>query len=185
MNFRSLYVWFLLPVLIIIAWVVLVYVPVNSSARSKEGKLTAIRNERQTVERDMKDLVSEASSQKSLQVSYDEFMSQAPAIDRMPEYMKNVTRSARDRGMAVVSLSGYYSSLDVSQKGGLVNPTFEMGLKGGFLEMGRFLEELSNKPAFKGIEAARIGYDEKEYPQVTGRFVIDFKALTGRKGESK
>ena len=87
--------------------------------------------------------------------------------------------------MSVESLNGYYNTLDVVQGVGLVNPVFEMGLRGGFLEMGRFLEELSGKAAFKGIQAARIDYGEKEYPLLTGKFVIEFKALKGRKSESK
>ena len=185
MNFKSLYLWFGLPVIVIVAWVLLVYVPMDSSARNKERKLTAIKNERQTVEKDMKDFVAEATTQKGLQKSYDEFMGQAPAVERMPEYMKNVMNMARNKGMTIGSLSGYYSSLDISQRAGLVNPVFEVGLKGGFLEMGRFLEDLSNRTAFKGIQAARIGYEEREYPQLSGRFIIEFKALKGKKSESK
>jgi Tfp pilus assembly protein PilO len=185
MNFRSFYLWFGLPVLVIAAWVFLIYMPMDSSARTKEGKLTVIKNERQTVERDMKDFVGEATTQRSLQASYDEFMGQTPIVERMPEYMKNVMNMAKSKGITIGSLSGYYSSLDISQKAVLVNPVFEMGLRGGFLEMGRFLEDLSNKTAFKGIQAARINYDEKEYPQLTGKFVIEFKALKGKQSESK
>lgn len=185
MNFKSFYLWFGLPVLVVVAWVLLVYMPMNSGVKNKEGKLTAIKNERQTVERDMKDFVGDATSQKRLQQSYDEFMSQAPVIERMPEYMKNVMNMAKSKGITIGSLSGHYSSLDTSQKAGLVNPVFEMGLRGGFLEMGRFLEDLSSRTAFKGIQAARINYDEKEYPQLTGKFVIEFKALKGKKSESK
>ena len=159
--------------------------PMNSGVKNKEGKLTAITNERQTVEKDMKDFVGDATSQKRLQQSYDEFMGQAPVVERMPEYIKNVMNMAKSKGITIGSLSGYYSSLDISQKAGLVNPVFEVGLKGGFLEMGRFLEDLSNRTAFKGIQAARISYDEKEYPQLTGKFVIEFKALKGKKSESK
>jgi Tfp pilus assembly protein PilO len=185
MNFKSPYLWFALPILVIVAWVLLVYMPVNSGVKNKEGKLTAVKNERQTVERDLKDFVGDATSQKRLQQSYDEFMDQAPVVERMPEYMKNVMNMAKSKGITIGSLSGHYSSLDTSQKAGLVNPVFEMGLRGGFLEMGRFLEDLSNRTAFKGIQAARINYDEKEYPQLTGKFVIEFKALKGKKSESK
>jgi len=185
MNFRSLYLWFGLPVLVIVAWVLLIYMPMDSGAKNKEQKLTAIKNERQILEKDMKDFVGDATTQKKLQASYDEFMGQTPVVERMPEYMKNVMNMAKSKGLAIGSLSGYYSSLDISQKAGLVNPVFEMGLRGGFLEMGRFLEDLSYRTAFKGIQAARIDYDEKAYPQLTGKFVIEFKALKGRKSESK
>jgi hypothetical protein len=185
MNFKSPYLWFGLPVLVVVAWVLLVYMPMNSGVKNKEGKLTAIKNERQIVEKDMKDFVGDATSQKRLQQSYDEFMGQTPVVERMPEYMKNVMNMAKSKGITIGSLSGYYNFLDVSQRAGLVNPVFEVGLRGGFLEMGRFLEDLSNRTAFKGIQAAHISYDEKEYPQLNGRFVIEFKALKGRKSESK
>jgi hypothetical protein len=103
----------------------------------------------------------------------------------MSQYMKNVSNMAKSRGMSVGSLSGYYNTIDVVQGVGLVNPVFELGLRGSFLEMGRFLEDLSARTAFKGIQAARIDYSEKEYPLLTGKFVIEFKALKGRKSESK
>jgi len=185
MNFRSFYPWLGLPVLIIAVWMFLVYIPMDSGVKNKERKLTAIKNERQTLEKEMKDFVGDATTQKRLQASYDEFMGQAPVVERMPEYMKNVMNMAKNKGITIGSLSGYYNSLDISPKAGLVNPVFEMGLKGGFLEMGYFLEDLSNRTAFKGIQAARIDYDEKAYPQLNGKFVIEFKALKGKKSESK
>jgi hypothetical protein len=185
MNFKSFYLWFGLPVLVIVAWGLVVYIPMNSGAKDKEGKLIAIKNERQALEKDMKDLVGETTTQRNLQKSYVEFMGQTPVIERMPEYMKNVMNMAKNKGIAIGSLSGYYNSLDISQKAGLVNPVFEIGLRGGFLEIGRFLEDLSGKTAFKNISAARINYDEKEYPQLAGKFIIEFKALKGNKSEGK
>jgi len=181
MNFKSLYIWFALPILIFFAWVFLVYMPMDSSTKSGEGKLAAIKNERKALEKEIKNFVDAATTQKRLQDSYGEFTGQTPVIEKMPEYMKDVMNMGRNRGVTIGSLSGYYSSLDVSQKAGLVNPIFEIGLKGNFLEMGRFLEDLSKRTAFKSIQAARIGYDEREYPQLAGKFVIEFKALKGKK----
>lgn len=181
MNFKSLYLWFGLPILIIVAWFFLVYMPIDSGVKKKEVKLTAIKNEKQTLEKEIRDFVGETTTQKKLEESYDEFMNQTPVVEGVPEYMKNVMNMARNRGVTIGSLNGYYNSLDISQKAGLVNPIFEIGLRGGFLEMGRFLEDLSKRTAFKGVQAARISYDEKEYPQLTGKFVIEFKALKGRK----
>ena len=116
MNFKSPYLWFGLPVLVVVAWVLLVYIPMNSGVKNKESKLTVIKNERQTVEKDMKDFVGDATSQKRLQQSYDEFMGQAPIVERMPEYMKNVMNMAKSKGITIGSLNGYYSSLDVSHE---------------------------------------------------------------------
>ncbi|MBA4390544.1 MAG: hypothetical protein C0399_06375 [Syntrophus sp. (in: bacteria)] len=185
MNFKGFYIWFGLPVLVIVVWVALVYVPVDSAMKKKEGKLVTIKNERQKIDENIKNLTVEARTQENLQQSYDDFMRQAPVIEKMPEYMRTVMQMAKSKGVAIGSLQGYYNSIDVSQKTGLVYPIFEVGLKGGFLEMGRFLEELSNKTGFKGIQKAHISYEEKEYPTVTGKFVIEFKALKGKNRESK
>lgn len=185
MNFKSFYIWFGLPVLLIAAWVGLVYMPADSAMKKKEGQLTAIKNERQKLEGNLQNLTAEARTQENLQHSYDDFMRQAPVIEKIPEYMRAVMQMAKNKGVAVGSLHGYYNSIDVSQKTGLVYPIFEVGLKGGFLEMGRFLEELSGKTAFKGVQKAYINYEEKEYPALNGKFVIEFKALKGKKREGQ
>ena len=185
MNFKSLYIWFGLPVLVIAAWVALVYAPADSAMKKKEGQLATIKNERQKLEGNIKNLIVEARTQEHLQQPYDEFMRQAPVIEKMPEYMRAVMQMAKNKGVAIGSLHGYYNSIDVSQKTGLVYPIFEVGLKGGFLEMARFLEDLSDKSGFKGVQKAYISYEEKEYPALNGKFVIEFKALKGKKRESK
>ncbi len=97
MNFKGLYFWFGLPVLVVVAWVLLVYIPMDSSAKSQERRLTDIKNEIQTIERDMKEFVGEATTQKRLRQSYDEFMGQAPVVEKMPEYMRNVMSMAKNR----------------------------------------------------------------------------------------
>lgn len=185
MNFKSFYVWFGLPLLIIAAWVALVYIPVDSAMKKKESQLAAIKNERQKLDGSIKDLTVDARTQTILQQSYDEFMRQAPVIEKIPAYMRAVMQMARNKGVAIGSLDGYYNSIDISRKTELVYPVFEVGLKGGFLEMGRFLEELSGKTGFKGVQKAYISYEEKEYPTLNGKFVIEFKALKGKKREGK
>jgi Tfp pilus assembly protein PilO len=185
MNFKSLYIWFGIPVLLIAVWVAFVYIPADSAMKKKESQLSVIKNERQKLDGNLKDLTIEARAQENLQQSYNDFMRQAPVIEKIPEYMRSVMQMAKSKGVAIGSLHGYYNSIDVSQKTGLVYPIFEIGLKGGFLEMGRFLEELSGKTGFKGVQKAYISYEEKEYPALNGKFVIEFKALKGKKRESQ
>jgi hypothetical protein len=74
--------------------------------------------------------------------------------------------------------------MDIAHKN-IVHPVFEMGIKGRFLDMGQFLEELSARTAYGSIKQARIACDEKEYPVLSGRFVIEFKALKERAREGK
>ncbi len=150
MNFKSFYIWFGLPVLLIAAWVGLVYMPADSAMKKKEGQLTAIKNERQKLEGNLQNLTAEARTQENLQHSYDEFHETGPCHRKDTGIHEGCYEDGKKQGGSHRKPDGYYNSLDVSQKTGLVYPIFEVGLKGGFLEMGRFLEELSSKTAFKG-----------------------------------
>ena len=123
-------------------------------------------------------------TQEGLKEAYNEFLTQTPSMDRMPGFIGGLLKDARSKGMAVGNLSGNYSSIDTAHRG-IVNPVFEMNIKGGFLDMGKFLEEISQKTAFKGVQKARIAFDDKDNAVLSGRFVIEFKALKGRPGEGK
>ena len=185
MNSKSFYIWFGTPVLVVLIWIFAAYMPMKSAADKKEIELTAIKKERQQLDLSIQGVTLNAQVQEKLRQSYTAFVSQAPLIERMPEYMKNTVRMAKERGIAVNSLHGYYTSLDAAGRPGFMNPVFEAGLMGNFLDIGTFLEELSGRVGFKSINAAKISCDEKDYPVVSGKFVIEFKALRGQKGESK
>lgn len=184
MNYKKLAVWFGVPLVMIIVWVFAVYLPIEVGAKKKQNTVNAILKERKDIETNITSMSQEIQSQENLKKVYDNFLSQTPSIDKMPGFMGGLVRDARSKGMAVENLNGHYNSIDTARKG-IVNPVFEMGIKGGFLDMGKYLEEISQKTAFKGIQKARIAYDDKDNSVLTGRFVIEFKALKGRPGEGK
>jgi len=184
MSYKNL-IWSVgLPVAIIVVWILAVYVPMSVQAKKGQNSLNAVLQERRTLETSILAMTQQVQTQASLKKSYDEFLSQAPTIDRMGQFMAGVIHSAKSRGMSLERLNGEYSSMEASRQN-VIHPVFEMGIKGKFLDMGKFLEELSGKTAFAGIKKARIVYDEKEYPVLSGRFVIEFKALKERTFESK
>jgi Tfp pilus assembly protein PilO len=184
MSYKNL-IWLAgLPVAIILVWILAVYVPMSAQATRGQNSLNAVLQERKALETTLLTMTQQVQTQASLKKSYDEFLSQAPTIDRMGQFMAGVVHSAKSRGMSLERLNGEYSSMEASRQN-VIHPVFEMGVKGKFLDMGRFLEELSGKTAFAGIRKARIAYDEKEYPVLSGRFVIEFKALKERTFEGK
>ncbi len=184
MSYKTL-LWLVGPaVAIILLWVFAVYIPINAEAKKGQNSLNAVLQERKALETSMLTMTQQVQTQETLKKSYDEFLTRAPAVGRMGEYMAGVVNSAKSRGMSLESLSGQYGTMEVVNKN-VVHPVFEMGIKGRFLDMGRFLEELSGQTAYGSIKQARITYDEREYPVLSGRFVIEFKALKERTRESK
>jgi Tfp pilus assembly protein PilO len=184
MNYKNL-IWLIGPAAaIILLWVFAVYMPLNAQAIKGQNSLKAVLQERKALETSIMSMTRQVQDEEALKKSYDEFLTQAPAVGRMGEYMAGVVHVAKLRGMSLERLSGHYESMEVSYKN-VVRPVFEMGFKGRFLDMGRFLEELSGRTAYGSIKQARIMYDDKEYPVLSGRFVIEFKALKERTLESK
>ena len=83
---------------------------------------------------------------------------------------------ARGKGIYVDDMGSLFSSMEDRQAKAVANPVFEITVKGRYLQIGRFLEELEKNKAFKGVLKASLVYDEKQYPVLTGKFVIQFKA---------
>lgn len=184
MNYKKLAIWLGIPLAMIVVWALVVYLPIEAGTKKKQTMINAILKERKDMETNIMTMSRQMQTQENARKAYNEFLAQTPSIDRMPGFIGGLVRDARSKGMAVGSLNGNYNSLDAANKG-IVNPVFEMSLKGGFLDMGKFLETISNKTAFKGVQKARIAFDEKDNAVLAGRFVIEFKALKGRPGEGK
>ncbi len=184
MSYKNL-IWLAGPaVAIILLWVFAVYMPISAQAKKAQNSLGAVLQERKALETSLVTMTQQVQTQETMKKSYDEFLTRAPAVGRMGEYMAGVVQAAKLKGMSLERLSGQYESMEVSNKN-IVHPVFEMGINGRFLDMGKFLEELSARPAYGSIKQARIASDEKEYPVLSGRFVIEFKALKERAREGK
>ena len=94
--------------------------------------------------------------------------------------------AARRGGLGLDKFSGTFKTLDMQPKTILTYPVFEVGLKGRFMEMGKFLEQVSLSKAYRKILKGQISYTDKEYPLLAGKFEIEFKAWKERSAlESK
>ncbi len=185
MNFKSIYIWCGIPVALIIIWVLAVYLPFSSQVKNREKSLESIKQERKQVEASIVTLSRQSKTDDRWKESLNEFKAQAPLIEKMPDFIREISRSARNKGVMVDNVASVPSTIDTEQKSYVVNPVFDFDLKGGFLETGRFFEELSNRVAFKGVQKARISYNEKQYPLLAGKYMIEFKALKGKVFEGK
>lgn len=185
MKFKPIYIWYGMPVALIIIWALAVYLPFSSQVKNRERSLQSVKQERKQVETSILTISRQAKSDEKWKESLVEFKTQAPLIEKMPDFIREISKIARNRGVIVDNVTSIYSTIDTEQRSYVINPVFEFELKGGFLETGRFLEELSKRIAFKGIQKARISYNEKQYPMLTGKYTIEFKALKGKIFEGK
>lgn len=185
MNFKPIYVWCGIPVVLIIIWALAVYLPLSTQIRNRGKSLESVNQERKQVEASILTLSRQTRTDDRWKESLDEFKAQAPLLEKMPDFIREISRSARNRGVMIDNVVSIHSTIDTGAKSYVANPVFEFGLKGGFLETGRFFEDLSNRVAFKGVQRARISYDEKQHPPLAGKYTIEFKALKGKIFEGK
>ncbi len=180
MRFKSLYIWMAAPVIVAALWFFLGIMPIKADIKSKQNELNEAKQQTQKVEADIKALTEMKRREDSIKTSLKEYRGQIPLFDNFPDFIYEVAAGARKSGLVLDKFSGTFKSLDLQPKTILTYPVFEVGLKGRFLEMGRFLEQVSSSRAYRKIAKAQIAYNEREYPLLAGKFEIEFKAWKER-----
>ncbi len=176
MKFKPLYVWFATPVIVIVAWVLAFYMPLSSKIKLINQELSRLKTEEQAIDTNIDNMIQIKDKGARMDQLIKTFQANIPVFDDFPGVMKDIARTAKKNGIFITDFNSSFTSIDKKRASMLTYPVFEIGLKGRFLEMGKFLEELENNNAFKGIMNAKLSYDEKEYPVLTGIFMIEFKA---------
>lgn len=176
MKFKGIYIWYAIPVVLITVWILAVYMPMSSRTKTKNSELLNVRKESQAVDSSISSILEGKSREEKIKASIKELESGIPFFDRFPDFIKDIIRSTKKFGVVITSFSSVFSTIDIKSSSVLITPAFEIGIKGRFMEISRFLEELENNRAFKGVTKAQLLYDEKEYPVLTGKFVVEFKS---------
>ena len=180
MRFKSLYVWIGIPVIVVIVWFLVFYMPMKAEINNKKNELQEVKKQTEKVETDIKGLMEMKRKEESIKASLKEYQGQIPLFDNFPDFIHTVAGAARKGGLALDRFSGTFRTLDLQPKTILTYPVFEIGLKGRFVEMGKFLEQVSASKAYRKIVKGQISYTDKEYPLLAGKFEIEFKAWKER-----
>jgi len=176
MRFKNIYIWYAIPVLLILLWVLAFYMPLSSTIKTKEKELSALKKESETLDMSINSILNYKTNEDRLISTIKRFESDIPIFDRFPLFIRGIVRDAKRYGVVVVTFNNAFSSVDAVKKSLFVNPVFEVIVKGRFMDIGRFMEGLSGNTAYRAIRKAELLYDEKEYPVLTGRFFIEFKS---------
>ena len=180
MRFKGLYLWIALPILISAAIYILGIMPLKTEIKNKQNELNEVKQQTQKVEADIRALTDMKVKEEGIKASLKEYRGQIPLFDNFPEFIYQVAGTARKSGLVVDKFSSMFKSLDMQPKTILTYPSFEVGLKGRFMEMGKYLEQVSSSRAYRKIMKGTISYEEKEYPVLAGRFEIEFNAWKER-----
>lgn len=186
MKFKTLYIWLSLPFIVIIAWMLAFYMPMSARIKSKEKEIINIRQMAQAIDNDVNNylILKKKSEETSRLIS--NLSGDIPLFDQFPDFIMKLAKSTASMGLHLETLDGLNTMADFEKERFLVNPLFEFGLKGKYLSIGKFLEDLTNQKVFNKILKAEIIGNENEYPVLTGKFIIEFKAWKERiKIESK
>ncbi len=179
MKFKPFHLWAVLPVILIVAWFVLFYSPVSSKNRLKERELMRVKAEKVTAENEVNRLRALRKREMEAKSRIENMSADIPRYEDLPRFIKGITEMAKAKGALVEDFGSIFLPQEDQQSGPVMNPVMEITVKGRYLQMGRFLEELERNKAFKGVVKARMTYEEKQYPVLTGIFVVQFRAKRG------
>lgn len=180
MKFKVLYIWLSLPFILIIVWVLAFYMPVSYKIKTKEKEIINIKQQLQVINNDINNIILMKNRGEDTRQLVKNLGGEIPLFDEFPDFMVRLAKNTRNKDVSLDTLNSLVTSVDFEKRTFLVNPVFEVGLKGKYISMGKFLENLTNQMVFKKILKAQITYNEKEHPVLTGKFIIEFKAWRER-----
>jgi hypothetical protein len=179
MKVKAIHLWLGLPVAIIVFWLAAFYAPLSLWMEKSRKDLSVLQGRRAELDRALAGVVAMKRRDAAMEVQFDKSSRRIPAFSRLPAFMETISGRAKNHRVVLSALTSPINSLHVDQGSPVVKPIFELGLKGRFLDMGRFIEALAEEQGFNRIVYANISYDGKEYPVLTGKLMVEFKAWKG------
>ncbi|HOJ43693.1 MAG TPA: type 4a pilus biogenesis protein PilO [Syntrophorhabdaceae bacterium] len=176
MKFKGIYFWYGIPIFLVLVWIFLVFLPLSSTTKNKEKELLLIKNELASLDKDIAATNIYKTQRERHMDTLKEYITDIPVMERFPDYVKGIIKGSSKFGVTVINFSSAFTSIDKTSKSVLLTPAFDITVKGRFMDISNFLERLTGYRAYKTIKKAELSYNEKEYPVLTGRFLIEFKS---------
>jgi Tfp pilus assembly protein PilO len=179
MKFKIVYLWFGLPVLIVVLWFVAFYMPVSSYIEKQRIELSMAQRSRETMENSVRDVLEIRKRDAQARSSLDGMSRNMPIYQQFPSIIKAVAESGKKEGLVFETLSSIILPNDSHQIPSLIKPAIDVGLKGRFLDIGKFLERVEKQKGYKRIADGKVFYVDKDYPVLTGKFLVEFRTWRG------
>lgn len=176
MRFKIIYFWFALPVLIGMLWFFAFYMPVSSYIKKQHEELSTVLRTREIVEKAIKDVLEVRKRDAQARLSVDGMSRNMPTYNRFPAVIKMLAESGKKGGIVFETMNSMVLPNDSQQVLSLIKPAIEVELKGRFLDIGKFLEGVEKQTGYKRIVSGKMLYTDKDYPVLTGKFLVEFRA---------
>ncbi len=176
MKFKSIYIWYTVPFLIVLIWVFAFYIPMVWKIKAKENELVILNKEMANLDAGINSILGNKSKEDKAIKTIKDFESLIPNLDKFPDFIKGIVRAAKRYNIVVTGFNSTFSTIDMTSKSVFLEPAYEINIKGRFMDVSSFIEGISNNSAYRAIRKAELSYDEKEYPVLTGKFTVEFKS---------
>jgi hypothetical protein len=182
MKFKTIYLWFGLPVLVAVFWLLAFYAPMAGAINGRHKELLFVQKEKQSIDRALGDIIEARKKDARARSSLEGSFRNIPLYNQFPGIIRAMAQTAKKEGVVIDALDTTIAPNEPRQPDALAKPVLDVALKGRFLDIGRFLEDTQRQNGFKRIEEAKIFYNDTEYPVLTGRFLVEFRAWRGNTG---
>ena len=179
MRFKITYFWFSLPILIGMLWFFAFYVPVSSLIEKRRAELSMAQQTRETMGNAVRDILEARKKDTQARLSLDGISKRIPVYQQFPTLIKAIAETGKRGGIIFDSFNSIVLPNGSQQIPSLVKPALDMALKGRFLDIGKFLEGIEKQKGYKRIADGKVSYADKDYPELTGKFLIEFRAWKG------
>ncbi len=185
MKFRPYYLWVALPVLIIVAWVALFYWPLAKEERLRRQEAAATAKAIEATDRELADAGRVLDEERQIKQSLSDLYSRIPHLTELPDLMRWMAGRAKREGLVLDVVQSNVSALKGSGNSGVVHPVIEVRVKGRFLDVGRFFDDLEDRTLFRAFTSATIVSEERDNPMVLAKCTLELNAWKERPVEVK
>ncbi len=169
--------------IVVLSWYRLLYLPKMSEIKTMRQDLDAIQRKMEFYSEESFQAARTLREQQAIAERYHSLMAAVPHGDQVPSVMARIAKMGRVRNVRMVSIrpdtSGMFSD-DGTQQGydlQVKQVRFEMHVQGTFMNISRWLSDLSGLPFFRSCQAIRIRTDEGHYPGTEADITCAFTFL--------
>jgi Tfp pilus assembly protein PilO len=135
-----------------------------------------VQKARETLASSVKDVLEMRKRDAQARSSFDEISRNMPTYHQFPSMIRAVAQSGKTDGVVFEGLNSIVLPNDAQQTPSLIKPALNIVLKGRFLDIGKFLEGVEKQKGYKRVAAGMLSCADKDYPMLTGRFLVEFRA---------
>jgi Tfp pilus assembly protein PilO len=185
MKFKGVYFWIALPVAIVVIWLLAFYLPISSEIRSSGQGVLALKYESEKMDNEIASTNTLVQRDRQMQKSLKDFTAQVPQVAALPDFIRWLTKRAKETGLSVSRIDSSLPPSDETQGSIFLHPIVEIDLQGRFLEMGRFLDDISQRFVFNSILKAKVSSVERENPVLSAKYVVELNVWREQQSASK